>query len=87
MRRKLMAGNWKMNLASTDARAMLADLRKQIDPLAAQLAKDRDLLIAPASVMIPAVAQALAGSSIALGARTSTGKIAARSPARSRLRC
>ena len=69
MRRKLMAGNWKMNLASTDARAMLADLRKQIDPLAAQLAKDRDLLIAPASVMIPAVAQALAGSSIALGAQ------------------
>ena len=69
MRRKLMAANWKMNLGANDARAMLADLRKQIDPVAAQLAKDRDLLIAPATIVIPAVAQALAGSSIALGAQ------------------
>src|ERR1700676_1544611 len=69
MRRKLIAGNWKMNLTANDARAMIADLRKQIDPLAAQLGKDRDLLIAPAAVVIPAVAQALAGSSIALGAQ------------------
>ncbi len=69
MRRKLIAGNWKMNLTANDARAMIADLRKQIDPLAALLARDRDLLIAPASVVIPAVAQALAGSSIALGAQ------------------
>jgi triosephosphate isomerase len=69
MRRKLIAGNWKMNLTALDARAMLANLRTQIDPVAALLAKDRDLLIAPASVVIPAVAQALAGSSIALGAQ------------------
>src|SRR5271157_1830418 len=69
MRRKLIAGNWKMNLGANDARAMIADLRKQIDPLAATLIKDRDLLIAPATVVIPAVAQALAGSSIALGAQ------------------
>jgi triosephosphate isomerase len=69
MRRKLMAGNWKMNLTANDARAMLVDLRKQIDPLAATLGKDRDLLLAPATVVIPAVAQALAGSSIALGAQ------------------
>ena len=69
MRRKLIAGNWKMNLTANDARAMIADLRKQIDPLAALLAKDRDLLIAPAAVVIPAVAQALAGCSIALGAQ------------------
>jgi len=69
MRRKLIAGNWKMNLTANEARAMIADLRKQIDPLAALLARDRDLLIAPAPVVIPAVAQALAGSSIALGAQ------------------
>jgi triosephosphate isomerase len=69
MRRKLIAGNWKMNLAPNDARAMIGDLRKSIDPVAAALAKDRDLLIAPATVAIPAVAQALAGSSIALGAQ------------------
>jgi triosephosphate isomerase len=69
MRRKLIAGNWKMNLAANDARAMIGDLRKSIDPVAAALAKDRDLLIAPATVAIPAAAQALAGSSIALGAQ------------------
>ena len=69
MRRKLIAGNWKMNLTANDARAMIAELRKHIDPLAAQLARDRDLLIAPPAVVIPAVAQALAGSSIALGAQ------------------
>src|SRR5271170_4259267 len=69
MRRKLIAGNWKMNLGANDARAMIADLRKQIDPLAAQLARNCDLLVAPATVVIPAVAQALAGSSIALGAQ------------------
>jgi triosephosphate isomerase len=69
MRRKLIAGNWKMNLGANEAREMIAGLRKQVDPIAGQLAKDRDLLIAPAAVVIPAVAQALAGSSIALGAQ------------------
>src|SRR3981081_1011484 len=69
MRRKLMAGNWKMNLTANDARAMIADLRKQIYPLAAVLATGSALLIAPAAVVIPAVAQALAGSSIVLGAQ------------------
>ena len=69
MRRKLIAGNWKMNLGAVEARAMIAELRKQIDPLSTQLAKDRDLLIAPATVVIPALAQALAGSSIALAAQ------------------
>jgi triosephosphate isomerase (TIM) len=69
MRRKLIAGNWKMNLGPAEARAMIAGLRAHVDPLAAQLAKDRDLLIAPAMVVIPAVAQALAGSSFALGAQ------------------
>ncbi len=69
MRRKLIAGNWKMNLGPIEARAMIADLRKVVDPLAAKLIKDRDLLLAPATVVIPAVAQALAGSPFALGAQ------------------
>ncbi len=69
MRRKLIAGNWKMNLGPNEARAMIADLRKVVDPLAATLIKDRDLLLAPATVVIPAVAQALAGSPFALGAQ------------------
>ncbi|HUY25881.1 MAG TPA: triose-phosphate isomerase [Candidatus Binataceae bacterium] len=69
MRRMLFAGNWKMNLGAVEARAVIAALRGEIDRDAAVLARDRDLMIAPAAVMIPAVAQALAGSSIALGAQ------------------
>ena len=69
MRRKLIAGNWKMNLSANEARAVIAALRAQIDPVAAQLAKDRELLIAPTTLAIGAVGQALAGSSIALGAQ------------------
>ena len=59
-----------MNLTAPEARALVAELRKGLDPLAATLAKDRDLVVAPATVLIPAVAQALAGSSIALGAQS-----------------
>jgi len=69
MRKALIAGNWKMNLTALDARAMIAALRADIDRDAAALARDRDILIAPPAVMIPAVAQALAGSSVALGAQ------------------
>ena len=69
MRRKLIAGNWKMNLTALEARAMIAALRQDIDRDAAALARDRDIMIAPPAVMIPAVSQALAGSSIALGAQ------------------
>jgi len=69
MRRKLIAGNWKMNLTALEARAMIAALRQDIDRNAAALARDRDIMIAPPAVMIPAVSQALAGSSIALGAQ------------------
>ncbi len=69
MPRKLIAGNWKMNLAALEARALVAALRAEIDRDAAILARDRDVMVAPAAVLIPAVAQALAGASIALGAQ------------------
>ena len=69
MRRLLFAGNWKMNLTALEARAVIAALRVNIDRDAAALARDRDMMIAPPAVMIPAAAQALAGSSIALGAQ------------------
>lgn len=69
MRIKLLAANWKMNLTANEARAMLAALRSQIDPEASALARNRQVLIAPAAVLIPAVSQALAGSSIMLGAQ------------------
>jgi triosephosphate isomerase (TIM) len=69
MPRKLIAGNWKMNLTALEARALIAALRADIDRDAARLARDRDVMVAPAAVLIPAVSQALAGASIALGAQ------------------
>ncbi len=69
MRRKLIAGNWKMNLTANEARALIAALRADLDRDAARLAHDRDVMIAPAALSIPAAAQALAGSAIALGAQ------------------
>jgi triosephosphate isomerase (TIM) len=69
MRKKLIAGNWKMHLLPTGARALVERIRAEIDPLAATMAKDRDVMIAPPDILIPAVAQALAGSSILLGAQ------------------
>ncbi|MGD0073645.1 MAG: triose-phosphate isomerase [Candidatus Binataceae bacterium] len=69
MRRKIFAANWKMNLTPLKARALIAALRADLDPDAAMLARDREVVIAPPFVAIPAVAQALAGSSIELGAQ------------------
>jgi triosephosphate isomerase (TIM) len=69
MRRKLIAGNWKMNFTADEACAMLAALRADIDRDAPARAKDRDVMVAPAAVLIPAVARALSGSAIALGAQ------------------
>ncbi|MGH7950107.1 MAG: triose-phosphate isomerase [Candidatus Binataceae bacterium] len=69
MPRKLIAGNWKTNLTPNEARALIAAIRAELDRDAAALARDRDLMVAPAPILIPAVSQALAGSSIALGAQ------------------
>ncbi len=69
MPRRLIAGNWKMNLTALEARALIAALRAEIDRDAATLARDRDVMVAPPAVLIPAVAQALAGAAIALGAQ------------------
>jgi len=69
VRKKLIAGNWKMHLVPVEARALIAAIRAEIDHDAAALAKDRDVMVAPPDILIPAVAQALAGSSILLGAQ------------------
>jgi triosephosphate isomerase len=69
MRKKLFAANWKMNLTALEGRALVAALRAQLDPLAASLNRDREVLLVPPFLTIPAVSQALAGSSILLGAQ------------------
>jgi triosephosphate isomerase (TIM) len=69
MRRKLFAANWKMNLTPVEGRTLIAALRAELDHDAATLARDRDVMVAPPFLSIPAAAQALAGSTIALGAQ------------------
>jgi len=58
-----------MNLTALEARALVAAVRAEIDRDALAIARDRDVMVAPAAVLIPAVSQALAGSTIALGAQ------------------
>ena len=69
MRRKMLAGNWKMNLTPNEARHLIRALRAELDSGAAALGRDRDVLVAPAAVALSAAAQELAGSSIALAAQ------------------
>ena len=69
MRKKIFAANWKMNLTPPAARALIAALRADLDRDAAALARDREVLVAPPFIASPAVAQALAGSTIELGAQ------------------
>jgi triosephosphate isomerase (TIM) len=69
MRKKLFAGNWKMNLTALEARTLVAALRAELDRDTTKLIRDREVLLAPPFIAIPAVSQALAGSAILLGAQ------------------
>jgi len=69
MRKKLFAANWKMNLVPVAARDLIRALRAQLDPQFSTLSKDREVMIAPPAILIPAVQQELAGSAILLGAQ------------------
>ena len=69
MRRKLFAANWKMNLTPAEGRTLIAQIRADLDRDAEVLARDRDVMVAPSFLSIPAAAQVCAGSTIALGAQ------------------
>jgi triosephosphate isomerase len=58
-----------MHLLPVGARALVERIRAEIDRASATLTKDREVMVAPPAILIPAVAQALAGSSIMLGAQ------------------
>jgi triosephosphate isomerase len=81
MRKPLIAGNWKMYKTLKDARALAQALRKDIDGLFT----DREVLVCPPFTAIPAVAEALSGSTIAWGGQNAhwekqgafTGEVAA----------
>ena len=67
MRKKFFAANWKMNLGPVQARELIQAIRKELDPQAGTLGKERDVMIAPPAILIPAAAQELAGAAISLG--------------------
>jgi len=62
MRRKFIAGNWKMNLTRAAAVALAGQLAK-----AAENVEGVDLAVFPPSLYVDAVAQAAAGSKVAWG--------------------
>ena len=65
MRRPLIAGNWKMYKTVPEGVALAQDIRAGLAlPL-----KDRDVLVAPPFTALAAVAEALRGSDVLLGAQ------------------
>jgi len=69
MRRLLIAGNWKMNLTAPEANALAGAIRADFERDAAELGRDRDVMVAPPSIDIPGVSRELYGSAIAVGAQ------------------
>jgi triosephosphate isomerase len=68
-RQKLLAANWKMHLGPSEAWALITALRDDIERDANSLLRDREVMVAPPAILIPAVAEALKGSPIKLGAQ------------------
>lgn len=64
MRRKFVAGNWKMNLNVAGAKALAEGLKAKIPPTIPV-----DLAVFPPFTMLSAVGEALKGSAIKLGAQ------------------
>lgn len=68
MRTKLFAANWKMHLLPEQARALAAHLVAGLDAWLRE-GHEREVMVAPAAILIPAVAEVLQGSSLHLGAQ------------------
>ena len=64
MRRKIVAGNWKMNKTAAEAVALATALREALDGL-----DTVDVVVCPPFTALPAVAEVLRGSAIGLGAQ------------------
>src|SRR3972149_5974116 len=64
MQRKLIAGNWKMNTDRAAAVALAKGIVNGVDKY-----KAVDLLVCPPAVYLVPVGEAVAGSSVALGAQ------------------
>jgi len=64
MRKKLIAGNWKMNKTIAESRVLLEDLAPLLGSIDAV-----DLAVCPPHTTLSMVAEMLAGTSIAVGAQ------------------
>lgn len=64
MRRPLIVGNWKMNLLQSSGTALVRELVQQIP-----VTLDVDIAVCPPLVYLQAIAEALHGSAIKLGAQ------------------
>jgi triosephosphate isomerase (TIM) len=65
MRPYIVAGNWKMNLDARSGRTLATDIRNGLD----RMPEGVRVLLCPPFPLLPPVADALAGSDIALGAQ------------------
>lgn len=64
MRRPFLAGNWKMNKTVPEAVALAVALREALDGC-----EKADVAVCPPALAVPAVAEALKGSTLAVGAQ------------------
>ena len=83
MRKPILAGNWKMNKTPAEAVEFVRALRPKLTPLSAA-GGDGGV---PAVRGLPAVADALRGVKIGVGAQNCIGPRTAPTPARCRPRC
>ncbi|MGL4345825.1 MAG: triose-phosphate isomerase [Cellulosilyticaceae bacterium] len=63
MRKKIVAGNWKMNLTPAKAVELINTLKDKINT------PDVDVVVCPTFVCLPAVLEAVKGTNIAVGAQ------------------
>lgn len=63
MRKKIVAGNWKMNMTPAKAVELIDSLKGQINT------SDVDVVVCPPFVCLPAVLEAVKGTNIAVGAQ------------------
>ncbi len=63
MRRKIVAGNWKMNKTPKEAVALIETLKAVVK------SDDVDVVVCPTAVCLPAVLEAVKGSNIEVGAQ------------------
>ncbi len=67
MRKKFVAGNWKMNLNASEAQSLAAELKEQFEMC--ENADTIDVAVCPPFVYLSSVTAALKGSAIASGAQ------------------